>query len=46
MNSECPDCGWFGDANELNWMIVEGNTGVGGERVCPDCRSSSVLLLA
>lgn len=45
MNSECRNCGWHGDANELNWMILE-NDGVGGARVCPECRNADVVILA
>lgn len=45
MNSECYSCGWRGDANELNWMILEDDE-VGGERVCPECRNTDVALLA
>ncbi len=46
MDSECLDCGWRGDANELNWMIRENDADVGGERVCPACRTSHVVLVA
>lgn len=45
MNSECHSCGWRGDANELNWMILEHNDEVGGERVCPECRNPDIALL-
>ncbi|WP_247004795.1 hypothetical protein [Halosolutus gelatinilyticus] len=46
MDAECQHCRWNGDANELNWMIVEGNDVVGAERVCPECRNADVVLLA
>lgn len=46
MNSECRACGWQGDANELNWLILENNAAVGGKRVCPECRDPNVVLLA
>lgn len=48
MNSECRNCGWHGDADELNWMILEddGVDGIGGARVCPECRNTDVVILA
>lgn len=45
MDSECRTCGWHGDANELNWMILEDDEAVGGERVCPECRDSDIVLV-
>lgn len=46
MESDCHHCGWHGEATKLNWMIRDHDPEVGGERVCPACRSSEIVLTA
>ncbi|MFC4541906.1 hypothetical protein ACFO5R_08190 [Halosolutus amylolyticus] len=45
MNADCEHCGWHGSANELNWMLVDDDA-VGAKRVCPACRTDSIVILA